>query len=651
MYTIRNKKYQVDPSHKLGSGSEGAVYPFPDDPRLCVKLFHEPEPGDRNATAMATYRARKVAAICGLRLAMPQQFVMPLEGAYDGRSQVNGFLMNRVPPGFVKILELLKPWRTANDIGLKEIVPLFAKLIGVDLASIAQHGLTVQDINLGCIMVNPALERRWVDTDSWSYPGFPCLATTELYAHPDLYPNLQQGGKIVAAKPVHDRFAMTVMFVQIALQGAHPFRMGTHSKYTSLKERAMRGVTIFDAGVTYPKVLPSPEILSDALLERIVKILKRQTDDPDFAKALIEFADTLTTCQQCGIDYDSSRSHCPKCHEKTVVDMTMLAKLLIETLYKAPATVLHVQVIGKTLRVVCQTGTALQLVIVDDNGRVKTIPTGVKPTKGARYRFFGECMAIARDPYAPAPIPLELYRIEGSGVSPMGTSSTGGLENGQALIETSERFLYRTAGNTLMCGSLFGKGSLAEERVAQVHQTQTWFTVDKTAGTDREAIFGYDRALRDMQWFVIRGEKDASRFSYKEVKLAALRPGEKLVDFAVYFSKDFVLLVRKTGYRGCENARYSIISLSGAVVEDKMLTDADEGYECWEHLLGKLFQGDSVLHVTPKGIVKHVLANNEYSHLEDTEGVISITDQLFRFGTKVGVARKDAILTVSKKTV
>ena len=67
-----------------------------------------------------------------------------------------------------------------------------------------------------------------------------------------------------------------------------------------------------------------------------------------------------------------------------------------------------------------------------------------------------------------------------------------------------------------------------EERVAQVHQSQTWFTVDHSTGADREAIFGYDRALRDIQWFVIRGEKDGSRFSYHEVKLAQMRSGEKL---------------------------------------------------------------------------------------------------------------------------
>ena len=650
MYIVRNNRYTEDPGKKLGSGSEGAVYPFPGNPGLCVKLFHDPDPNDAGAASMAVYRARKIAAICGFHLAMPPEFIMPLEEAYDGRNRIKGFLMNRVPPGYMKILELLKPaWRATNDIGLKEIVLLFAKLLGTDLRAVAGKGLSIQDINLGCIMVNPSLERRWVDTDSWSYPGFPCLATTELYAHPDLYPNFQAGNKLVVSKPVHDRFAMTVMFVQIALQGAHPFRMGLHPKYTTLRERASHGVTIFDGGVTYPRVLPPPEILSDALLERIVKILKRKTDDTAFDAALVEFADVLTTCQQCGTDYDSSRANCPKCHEKTVVDMTVLAKLLIETLYKTPGTVLYVQVISKRLHIICHTGGSLNLIIIDDNGRMRTTPTGIAPIKGAKYRFFGDCLAIVRDPYAPAPVPVEIYHVEGSNVRPIPESSTGGLENGQALLDTSEQFLYRTAGNTLMCGSLFGKDTIMEERVAQVHQTQTWFTVDHTTGADREAIFGYDRALRDMQWFVIRGEKDASNFSYHEVKLGALRGGEKLVDFAVYFSKELVLLVRKTGYRGCEFARYSIIGLDGKVIKDEMLGDADNGYDCWEHILGKLFQGDSILHVTPKGIVKQTLANNTYSHLEDTEGVVTITDQLFRFGTKVGVARKDGILAISKK--
>jgi hypothetical protein len=651
MYIVSGKKYTEDPSQKLGSGSEGAIYPFPGNPAQCVKIFHEPESGDRAARDIAAYRAKKIAAIGRMHLTMSPHFAMALEPAYDQNGEVKGFIMPRVKPGCVKILELLKPWRRSNNVTLKDISLLFAKLIGVDLKEIEKNGLSVGDINTGCVMVNSSMGRAWVDTDSWSYPGFPCLATTELYAHPDLYPNLESGKKFVAPKPHHDRFALTVMFSQIALQGAHPFRMGVHPKYSGLRERAKHGVTIFDPGVTYPKALPSPEILSDELLDRIIDILRRKKDDLAFDAALTEFANLLATCKQCGTEYASSRAHCPKCHEKTIVDMTKLAKLLIDTLYKASGTMLHVQVVGKVLRIVIAINDKISIVSIDDGGKMSTISSGLEAMKGSKYRFFGECIAVVRDPYAEVPIPVEIYVLERSGLRQLPNASTGGLENGQALLDTSERFLYRTAGNTLMCGSLFGKDMLAEDRVAQVHQTQTWFTVDHSTGTDREAIFGYDRALRDMGWFVIRGERDASRFSYKEVKFQPMRSGEKLVDFAVYFSKDSVLLARKTSYRGREFARYSVVSLEGKVTKDELVEDGDPGYECWEHLLGKIFQGESVLHVTPKGIVKQTFADGKYSHLEETEGIVTITDQLFRLNGKVGVVRKSGILTVTKKPV
>ncbi len=651
MYVIRNNRYDEDPIKKLGSGSEGAVYPFPDNPGQCVKLFHSPEPGNKDALDLGRYRAKKIKAICGFGLNLPGQFVLPLEAAYDERGAVAGFLMSRVPPGYVKILELLKPWRTTNAISLKEITLFFAQMFGVDLKELAKRNLAIGDINGGCVMINRSLERRWVDTDSWNYPGFPCIATTELYAHPDLYPNLEKGKAFVEPKPCHDRFALAVMFVQIALHGAHPFRMGTHPKFTSLRERARNKVTVFDKEVTYPRVLPSPEILSDDLLETLLSVLKRKDEGLTLEVALATFAERLTTCKQCGIDFDSGRKHCPKCHEKTMVDMTKLRKLLIEILFKAPGTVLHVQMIEKQLRLLCQVHDALTLVTIDDRGGVSTLLTGLQVTKGAEYRFFGSCLVIVRDPYQPAPVTIEVYHIGSSDLSRLGDVTTGGLENDQALVDTSERYLYRTAGNTLMCGNLFGKDILLEEQVAQVHQTQTWFTVDHATGADREAVFGYDRALRDIQWFVIRGTKDGNQFSYHEVKLAAIRAGEKMLDFAVYFSRETVLLVRKTSYRGLEYIRYSIIRLDGKVESEVLLGESDEGFDCWYNLSGKLFQGDSILHVTLKGIVKQVLAGGKYVALEETEDVVTITDQLFRCGTRVGVARKEGVLTISRKAV
>jgi hypothetical protein len=650
MYLVKGRKFDPDPNQKLGAGSEGAVYPYPPDKNLCVKLFHEAETGDKAGAALAAYRAKKIAAICSMNLRLSPQFVMPMEPTFDAKGVVSGFVMSKVKPGYVKILELLKPqWRAANNVGLKEIVLLFSKLYGDDLKELEAHNLSIGDINAGCVMINPDLERSRVDMDSCSYPGFPCLATTELYAHPDLYPNLDQGNAFVPPTIRHDRFATTVMFVQMALQGAHPFRMGIHQKFTSLRERAQNGVTIFDGGVTYPKVLPPPEVLSDALLDRIIDILKCKVEDKKFGDALVEFASSLICCPQCSIEYHSSRKHCPKCNEKTMVQVVALAKLLIEKLYPTSAKMLRVQMIEKELRVITQVGGLVQIIVVDQGGSVVKIPTSILAVKGAKYNFFANCLAVTKNPYATTPVLLELYRIDGKLVTRLNDVSTGAIENGQALVQTSARFLYRTAGNTLMCGRLFGSSTLMEEQVAQVHQTQTWFTVDRTAGTDREALFGYDRALRDIQWFVIKGDKDGNKFAHHEVNLAPMRSAEKLIDFAVYFAKEFVLLVRKTGWQGKEYVRYSRIHLGGKVDMDVLLKDTDAGYDCWENISGKFFQGDSVLHVTPKGIVKYTFSTAQYLHMEETEGVVKMTDQLFLCGSKVGVLSNDGILTISKK--
>lgn len=651
MYRVNGQTFKEDPAHKLGSGSEGAVYPHPESKDLCVKLFHTPEKGDASAIRIAQYRAKKIAAVTSLGLKLPPQFIIPLTATRGSDGEVNGFLMRKVKPGFVKIFQILKAqWRVANNFGLKEIALLFAELYGTDLKEIGANGLSVGDINTGCIMINPDRERSWVDMDSCSYPGFPCLATTELYAHPDLYPNITAGGTFVQPTIRHDRYAIAVMMVQMLLSGAHPFKMGTHPKYAGIRERAVAKVTIFDKGISYPPMLPPPEILSDELLHLIIQILKEKNDGSTLDAALKKFATVITSCPKCGADYSSTRAHCPKCHEKTIVDIHSLAQLLIETFHTTSSPMLRIQMIDDELRVVTSLRGNVNITIVSGNGTITKIPTSIPAVKGAHYSFFANCLVIAKDPYALPPVTLAIYRIEGKAVYEIsGGSTTGGLENGRALTRTSSRFLYRTAGNTLMCAQLFGKSMISEEPVAQVHQSQTWFTVDRTSGTDREAIFGYDRALRDWQWFVIKGNTTGTQFQYHDVVVAPLRPAEKLIDFAVYFNKGHVLLVRKTSFNGQECVRYSIIRLDGNVEQDVLLESHDKNFEHWEHISGKLFQESSILHVTPNGVVKFEISSGQYTHLKDTEGVITIDDRLFKCGNKVGVAQQKAILTIAKK--
>ena len=659
MYLVRGRQYKEDPSAKLGGGSEGSVYPFPDDAGLCVKIFHEPDGDDPDAGQIAKYRAAKVEAICSLGLKLPDQFIIPLEPTRDKNHHVNGFLMRRVPRGFHKLMKLLEPaFRIDHDIGLTWILEEYANIFE-DLTLLHDRfRLVIGDVNLGCRMFEIGHKQAWVDADSWSYPKFPCLATTEMFAHPDLFPNLRPGGKFVEPKSHHDRFSFTVALVLTAVHGAHPFRMGAHPSVRSLQDRARKGITIFDKDVNYPPFLPRPEVLSDQLLHEVIQILKRKTTDPLKPDFLRNQAQETVKCQQCDLEYHSSRPHCPKCQVKTTIIVQQF-ELVIEELLRLPGKLLFAQMVGDILHLACRSAKGeLLLVTINQQKRATTINTGLPVFSGARYRFFDSCLAVCLNPYAAAPAPIELYLIEGGRLRRLQDTSTGVLENEAAVFDTSAKHLYRTAGNGLMCGSLFNDKFLADEQVMQIHRSQSWFTVDRSSGADREALFGYDRALKDWRWFIASSsapsslpkgrDRGAKHFSSYEVVVAPLRGGEKLDDFSVCFNSSAALLARKTRYRGSQVVRYAIVNLNGKVEHESEVAEGETGFECWENLPGKLFQGSSILHVTAGGVVRQSLPAT-YTELKDTIGVVTADDRLFRFGQSVGVIHGDTILTIKKK--
>lgn len=651
MYYVGHTRYDEDPKTKIGAGSEGAVYPFPGNSALCVKIFHPPDPGDRAGAGIAEYRARKVASICGMGLSLAPQFVLPQKPVCDARGNVIGFLMRRVPLGFHKLMKLLDPgFRASNQIYLKEVAEFVARIFE-GLTLLHAQKLAVGDVNMGFMLITSALECAWVDADSWSYPGFPCLATTELFAHPELYSNLRQGQKFVAPQPHHDRFAITVLATMMLLPGAHPFRMGSHPSVHSLAERAEKGITIFDKEVTYPKMFARPETLSDELLQLLDDRLKRKTNDPLKPEDLRGFAAAVIQCKSCNAHYHGSRKHCPACQTKTVIDMTVMVELLIQQLFKAPGQLLYAQVQGDALRLVCRVQNKLQIITVSSQGAPSIINTKLTAPRGARYRFFADCLAICATPDAEAPVAVQLYRLDGGTATRLADTSTMVLEGDTAVFDTSYRYLYRVAGNSLMCCSLFGAGTLTNTPVTSVYQSQTWFTVDRMSGADREVIFGYHRALRDWEWFVVHGQADGKRFSNNKVDTLPLRPRERLEDFKVYFNTTSVLLVRATTYQGRANIRWSIVSLDGKVLRDELIAEGDEGFDHWGQTPhGKLFQGTSILHLTPNGVVKQDLATGSYTPLKETSGIIAAGDYLVRIGKKIGAVRRDGtILTITKK--
>lgn len=631
--------HPVDMQAKLGAGSEGTVIVHARDPGLCVKLFHSADPGDVNGVRIAAYRGNKVSSICGAGLVLPSQFTMPLQPVFDEMGKrVIGYAMTRVPADRHKLIKLLDAtFRADHQIGLGEVSRLFADLFQ-DLAIIHPAGLVIGDVNLGCLMFQPGGDRSWVDTDSWSYPGYPGLATTELFAHPDLYPNLTPGGKAVPALPKHDQFALLVAFCMLAIPGAHPFRAGLHPRVEGLQDRTKAGITIFDPDVTVPAMLGTFDVLSDELLHELIQRLKCRLETPLDPAMLREFADGVTRCSNCLSSYHASRPHCPKCQEITRVQVPGLAAFTVEEFFRSAGTLLFAQMIGRNLFTVSRRGSRIEIYRVDEFGAGVKLSPDLNYPPGARYRFFADCLAVCPAPNGAAPVSLELYRIENDSLRRLASTSTGALEGDGVVFDVSERFLYRTAANALMRSELFGaQGALADTQVATVYQRQSWFTVDRTADTGREVVFGYDRALRTWQWFIAYGNTKGERFKYYDVENLGLRTGETVEDFFPYFSANSVLLVMQTSFGGRDFARFAVIGLDGKVHVSRTLDETHRTYDYWSVLRGKLHQGKSVLHVTPDGIVKEDIVSGEIKPLTGTAGQVSTDDRLIRMNGQVGI--------------
>jgi hypothetical protein len=650
-YVLNGTTYVIDPQTKLGSGSEGMVLQHPTDPSLCIKVFHPAEPGDKSALDLARYRSRKIQYITGHPPALPQQFTLPRRPVRDPGQNIIGFEMLRIPPDYAKLMKLLdSTFRTDMKIGLRSVSELFAQIFG-DLSVIHDHGLVIGDVNLGCLMFQPGGGRAWVDTDSWSYPGFPCLATTELFAHPDLYANLDgSNGQLVPAQPQHDRFAFTVAYVQTALPGAHPFRMGSHPTVKGLQNRAQAGITIFDPDVQVPKLLGTFDVLSDELLHELVTRLKRRTNKPLDPALLTQFAQEVIVCSKCGTEYHSSRRQCPQCQEVTIIQVTKLVQYIIDELFAIRGVLLFAQALGSDLYLVCRTDKGVRVVRVNEQGAVTNLSPYLPDVPGARYRFFKDYLVVCENPRRPAPVPLQLFRISGHQLEPRSGSATGGLAGGDAVFDTSGRFLYRTTGNTIVRTDLFGAAdTLYDQPVAEVYQSQSWFTADHVTGADRELIVGFDRALRLRQWFIIRGDADGSHYRHYDLGDLGVRVGETIEDSAVHFGAASVLIAMQTRYRGREYVRIVTVGIDGQVVTNRTINTGDDTFPYWTDLRGKLYQGKSILHVTPDGIVKQDLTTDECTTLTDTTGVVTLGDRLLRLFGRVGIVRRTGVLSLRPK--
>lgn len=612
------RRADLDKSTFLASGGEGEIHIDPAHPRAKVfKIYHQPE----------ERRAQKLEALLRRGGAFPPEVVNPQALVRNDRGEVVGFQMRQLNRRFVKAGELFKP-SFCDSAGITGRVKADTFLSVADqLGAIHRNQFLVGDFNDGAFLFNQDDHSvAWVDVDSWDTLGYPCLVGTELYLCPALFGVDLSKGKHF--EEWHDWYSYAVLLFRTLLR-QHPFKAGIHPTLLSVVQRAQAGVTVLDAGVSAPAAL-KPEILSDSLIEALLKQLKGQVRMPFPVDVLRQYRDELVGCPSCGVWYPGRRKHCPGCSQRTTVDAARFLDLVLHELVSVRGRILHLQPSGKEVQCIAEEDGKI-VVYTGEPGRIVRSDTGLPFRQTMKVGLHKGVLTVADDADPDADlVSLYLFGVGPGGVRPIKATTTTVLRGQGAVTANSNRFVYRLAQSMLLACERFGEHDLLERPVTQVIENQCWFTCDSHPSDGIEVLCGFNRDQSLIRWFVSTCPTGQTTFTTRDVPVSPLRRGETLLDLGVYIRNGECLIARKTRYRGIEHVKLDLVDAKTfTVVYSTELTIAN--HPQWESVRGKALNNGVVMHATDRGIVREEVRTQQTTVLKDSQSFVTPDDLLFPF--------------------
>ncbi len=212
-------------------GGEGRLYET-DYNNLVAKIYHE---GKRTPE-----REKKILYMIEHPITgkenITYRICWPKEILYDSNHAFQGFLMKRVPQGYLQLgrsvllisrpevqKSILPEW---NRETLVQVASGFAKLLEI----LHENNVLMGDVNAGNIMVHP--KNPWnvylVDCDSYQIADiFPCPVGKEEYTHPHMAARLGMTGKLSFEKCIRtldeEQYSVAILIFQILMVGGFPF--------------------------------------------------------------------------------------------------------------------------------------------------------------------------------------------------------------------------------------------------------------------------------------------------------------------------------------------------------------------------------------------------------------------------------------------
>lgn len=529
---LNKKTLRLSATDVIGMGGEAAIFQHQN---MALKVYLAPDAS----------RAAKLQAMLPRVQSLPPNVIAPQELLYDTKNKsVIGFTMSRLDANFTEVRSLSnKKFRAQTGIHATDVMRLFLNAHQT-LRAIHTAGMVVGDFNDLNLMFHDD-QLVFIDVDSFQFDRFPCMVGTESFLDPALYNHdLAQAPQFT---PENDWYAFAVLLFKSLLL-THPYG-GTHPIVHTLPHRAQQRLTVFDSSVTYPRIAYSPDLLSDDLAHIFDAWFAHGQRGQFPEHTLHDYLNHATTCPNCSATYPTNRGRCPMCSTVVPVATVSSSAVHIETLLQTHGDIIAWHLWGNTVRVLSHENGKVIYHSIQHGQSTPHNLTLFNTLPQARYGFLGDVLVIS-----PANNSTDLMLLDTSGDTPQAiTQTTTETYSGTTpMFSTSQRHLYRIAGNYLMRGHI-EYGQLVEQSVLSISQGQTYFV----ANPHGDEVFGFFRVFNDYQhWLLVNGQ-------HLDADLTPLANGESLTDISVKFAKGRVLVQRLTRHNGIDHLHTDEIDHSG----------------------------------------------------------------------------------------